>query len=623
MKIATRIRLLGPLLVLGTAALVGLVELWGSRTLLEDLRARTLTAQAEAEAERLAYALRGIQLDALLLSELPAVRAFAAAASGRETTDSAEVWADRMAGIFHSMLSAKTDYAQIRLIGVANDGREIVRVERTGTHTRRVPDTELQTKAGRDYFLGTLGLRPGRIYVSDITLNQEFGEFVEPHQPMMRAAVPIYVDDDMPFGLVVINMYFDRFIDRVLRTRGGNEYDYYLTNPRGDYVLHRDPAREFGFDLGMPYGLQSEFPALSTILSPDAEVVTVELTEEQRPGGGLIQARRIYPFLDTPERFLVLALATSFDSINATVATINKRVIGLTIALLLGAGWLAYMLSRQIIAPLGRLTATALSVTEHGRADFAPSARDDEIGTLSRALEHMVARLDDRNRQLETANVDLEYFARIASHDLREPARRMALLANLLQLEARDGISDEGRATLQRIRDEGLRMINQLTDLRAFSRLGQNALVREPTAIASLITSLLDQYREQLSERSVATSVDAMPTTPVYPRLVELLYTNMIENALQHGPETGFELRFTFDEATGTFGVYNSGSTITGDPKQIFEAFESSGDRREHSGLGLSICRRIVERHHGRLWVEHGDDYVHFRFTLTDTDVEE
>jgi signal transduction histidine kinase len=333
-----------------------------------------------------------------------------------------------------------------------------------------------------------------------------------------------------------------------------------------------------------------------------------------------MEARRIYPFLHEPDRFLVLALATSFEGINAAAVDIATQMLGLTVALLVATTLLAIGLARRIIRPLSELTSAAREIEHTNRTDFPQAARNDEIGTLGGALQTMVTALEEQRRQLETANVDLEYFARIASHDLREPARRMALLANLLQMQEHERISQDSRDTLQKIREEGLRMVEQLTELRAFSRLGQEALQREPTDIRAMIEFLLEERREAIAARRIKTIVEPMPEVPVYRSLVELLYGNLIENALHHAQGNGWVLMFTCHEVGDriVFGVSNTGSTITTEPDMIFEPFRSTGDLQEHSGLGLSICRRIVERHTGQIWVEFDAHHVHFMFTFAE-----
>ena len=280
----------------------------------------------------------------------------------------------------------------------------------------------------------------------------------------------------------------------------------------------------------------------------------------------------------------------------------------------------AYGLARRLTDPLEQLTETADRLAAGEPAELEPLSRDDEVGRLSRALSHMVAALREREDRLVQANVDLEYFSRIASHDLREPARRMALLANLLEEDAEPPLSEEGRDLSGRIQREALRLIDKLTDLRAFARLGQRELTRSEVDLGSLVAGVLADFRPELERRRVRVTVAALPTESVYPVLVELLYQNLVRNALAHVERDGFTLSFGSEPSPDgpVLGVHNSGSEIEGDVEALFEPQAASNGGRP--GLGLSICRRIVERHSGKIWVESGPDGVRFRFTLSGGD---
>src|SRR5215470_16277830 len=115
-----------------------------------------------------------------------------------------ETWRERLAGRLVAELAAKPSYYQIRLIGVEDGGREIVRVQRSGRDgaIRIVPNSELQRKGDRDYFTATIALSPGEVYAAPIDLNQELGAIEIPHVPVLRAATPVYTPDSRLFGIL-------------------------------------------------------------------------------------------------------------------------------------------------------------------------------------------------------------------------------------------------------------------------------------------------------------------------------------------------------------------------------------------------------------------------------------
>jgi hypothetical protein len=120
-------------------------------------------------------------------------------------------WRRRLALRFVAELTGKPEYAQFRLIGVADGGGELVRVDHSGPAgaIRVVPDAELQRKGDRDYFKEAITLSPNEIYVSQIDLNQEQGVIDTPHVPTLRTAAPIYTPGGKPFGIVIIKGHLE------------------------------------------------------------------------------------------------------------------------------------------------------------------------------------------------------------------------------------------------------------------------------------------------------------------------------------------------------------------------------------------------------------------------------
>src|ERR1043165_2893369 len=118
---------------------------------------------------------------------------------------SERTWHDRQIERLVAELEAKPAYAQFRIIGVEDGGRELIRVDRSGPNgsIRVVPDAELQQKGDRPYFQETIGLPVGTIYVSALNLNREHGAVERPLVPTLRIAPPLQRPDGKPFGIVI------------------------------------------------------------------------------------------------------------------------------------------------------------------------------------------------------------------------------------------------------------------------------------------------------------------------------------------------------------------------------------------------------------------------------------
>ncbi len=212
---------------------------------------------------------------------------------------------------------------------------------------------------------------------------------------------------------------------------------------------------------------------------------------------------------------------------------------------------------------------------------------------------------------------DLERFAHMAAHDLREPARRLQLYADLLLDEFADGLPDEGLELLRTVDAEAGRMLRLVGDIRSLTKLKAGALARERVRASEIVDVVLHDLAEHLTERDATVEVGALPEVNASPSLLHAVYANLAENALRYGGD-GVELRFTVEPAPAgpVLGVWNSGSEIPEAKRAlVLRPFGRLGER-SGTGLGLSICRRIVEQHEGRLWIESEPGWTHVRFTL-------
>jgi len=122
-------------------------------------------------------------------------------------------WLERLQVIFKAYLLANPAIAQIRYIAAANDGLELIRVQREAANIVIVPAAELQEKGSRPYIRETLALGEQQVYVSDINLNREFGEIEQPPWPTYRVATAIYESERQPFGIIIINFNAKALLD--------------------------------------------------------------------------------------------------------------------------------------------------------------------------------------------------------------------------------------------------------------------------------------------------------------------------------------------------------------------------------------------------------------------------
>jgi signal transduction histidine kinase len=608
-------------LVVATALSVAFVEYWSYDRLVRSQQRESLESLVASEGSKLDAAMAEVASDARLLAGLPALDRLIEARERGDATEEA-AWKDGMATIFAELLRTHPAYSHVRLIGIADEDREIIRVNRGESGPRRVPEGELQQKASSLHVSEAMQSPRGSVYVSAVTLSREHGVVELPHRPVQRVAVPVYTRAGERFGIVIINVNFWELLDALYPSHVGR-YAYYVTNAEGDYLLHPDPAQTFGFELGARHRMQEDFPELAA--SFDSSQVAFSLrTAKDGPGGGrLLSVRRLFPESARP---LALAVSASYDDVAEQTLQVGWGALALTGALLLLAGLATWFVASVVTAPVGRITSALHDFAEGGGTPQLPVERRDELGVLARVFERTLGAVRERESQilatslkLQEANADLEHFAHIASHDLREPARRLAGLADAMLAQEAGNVSSEGGVLLRRMHDAAAKMLDQITDFRALTGIGHGTLLRCDTDLAALVRMVLEENAEQIAARGVGVEVGELPRLAVYESLVRVLYDNLVRNALEHAAPGAFTLAFTAEHDHGEWvlGVRNTGSEIRPqDLKRIFAPFTRLRGEAAGSGLGLSICKRIAERHSGAIWAESGMGYVHIRFTL-------
>lgn len=242
----------------------------------------------------------------------------------------------------------------------------------------------------------------------------------------------------------------------------------------------------------------------------------------------------------------------------------------------------------------------------------------------SRAREaRLSSRADEAERmrsELAQRNQDLEEFAYVAAHDLREPARKLLAFSDVLRDDLGDALGELVSRDLGRIRTAAERMQALIESLLTLARMSRADLRPEPLVLADCAEAARSDLALAIEQGDARIDSDPLPTVVGDRTLVEQIYRNLLGNALAHaGPAA--RIRLTAERVGGwILGVEDDGPGV--DPSMadaIFRPFESGGNARSRRGcgMGLAICRRAVECHRGRIWVEPGrEGGAHFRFTL-------
>ncbi len=359
-------------------------------------RRADLDVALQVENVRLKQSIETLRQDVVFLANTPPVSGLirATANHGFDPRDNNpyEKWEARLQEIFASFLRTHPEYFQVRYIGVANGGRELVRVVRNGTRIEVSPRAALQAKGERDYFKAGLGRKAGEVYLSEFTLNQEYGKIDEPHLPTLRAVTPVFDANGNVFGVIVISKDVRPVFASVVHGLPEG-VQAYIADRQGNYLFHPDAGRAFSFETGGSHGtILDDFPLLKSLFDPQQSDLLSLASVAADSDADHLAAKRI-PFDSAdPSRFILLAY-------RLPVAIIKMQSKGLSLPSLFDVllamvlvGGITALLVRSAFFPLRRITAAAREIAA-GKRELRLSEQGGEVGELADALNTMLDKL--------------------------------------------------------------------------------------------------------------------------------------------------------------------------------------------------------------------------------------
>jgi signal transduction histidine kinase len=330
------------------------------------------------------------------------------------------------------------------------------------------------------------------------------------------------------------------------------------------------------------------------------------------------------------------ARAGAADALERSATTLNVVCIAIAGGFVLIVVALAIGLRRAAIRPVSRLAAEVRTVANGDFAHKVEQSGPTEVRDLGADVNQMRERilhelaslqaahaeLDARTKDLERSNTELEQFAYVASHDLQEPLRKVASFCQLLQRRYSGQIDERADQYIEFAVDGAKRMQELINDLLAFSRVGR--IVRDSVEVSC--TTVLAQAKANLAaaiEQSGATiEAGELPTVRAELPLLTAVFQNLVSNALKFRGDDPphIVIEAHRDGEFWEFSFSDNGIGIEPDyAERIFVIFQRLHGKGEYpgTGIGLAMCRKIVEYHGGRIWLD--PEYsggARFRFTL-------
>jgi PAS domain S-box-containing protein len=211
--------------------------------------------------------------------------------------------------------------------------------------------------------------------------------------------------------------------------------------------------------------------------------------------------------------------------------------------------------------------------------------------------------------ELRRSNADLEQFAYIASHDLQEPLRMVGSYCQLLQRRYKGKLDADADEFIGYAVEGAARMQRMISDLLAYSRVGRKEKPLEPVSCADMALAALQNLHIAVQECGAKVTMGALPTVMGDPTQLTQLFQNLVGNALKFRGEAPPEVRISAERAGDVWRIVVEDNGIGIEPQyseRIFLVFQRLNERAKYpgTGIGLAICRKVVERHGGRIWVE-------------------
>lgn len=475
-----------------------------------------------------------------------------------------------------------TSYYQIRWLDTL--GHERLRVNFKNNEMTVVPETELQSKSHRDYFQIGQQLDLREIYISGIDLNMEYGEVEVPFEPVVRLIKPSTDKSGAKTGLLVLNVRMGDFLDNLKGIKTSeDQFDFSLLNQRGYWLTTSARRTSFGF---MVDSLGNE--NFYKYFPDEWESIRSQESGSIFTGKGLFVFTKMCPsqIIDTFNQIHGSSLTSSRcdelylvgrlppEILNSQLNSHRPIIIVVVLALLL------IVLSLVI----------TISKLKERKTTY----------NLIRANKQ----LNVNEKILETRNMQLESFVRIASHDLREPLGTIKGVASMLEEEYTGGENKTLRG-IRFIKECAVRMDRLTQAILEYSRTGKNSLLSEVDCMG-LVESIVNDLHHSIEQTGAKIHYNNLPVIFAYEQELRQLFQNIISNAIRYrkeGVHPIIEINYESGK-THIFHISDNGVGIDQrDHSKIFKLFERANSLDDGLGIGLGMARKIAALHDGEIWV--------------------
>lgn len=583
---------------------------------------RLLLTEAEKLSQQFQNVIQKLPIDARQASGFPALKGVIRAETEAQYAHELEDWEARLAQLFTGMLRANPALSQVRLIH--NTGQERVRVDRynEGGRIQRVPNSKLQNKGDRQYFTDTISLAADEHYLSKIELNRENGKITEPRELVIRVATPVFQPQDtsQAYGVLVINLGLAQALEEMASLAGNRSV--MLIDSNGRYLFHSNQAIAITHATAPKRSFFDDFALTEQNLSANR----VHVFDQQR----LTVLPLSYGQKPLNQTQLYLAIASHNDDAVSVRDSVIRQTLFILAAVILFTVLLCIYITRRITTPIRRMSDKLAKDQRQNLMGAIPGKAPLEVQQLAQEFDRVYSNLTEQQHQLEVeisakiqaqksledkidllnkANQELQQFTYIASHDLQEPLRTIRSFITVLSQQYDQLYDDQGRTMLKFVDDAGSRMETLVKDLLDYGRIGVKS-APQVVNLSELIHSVQQDLAKAIEHSGAILQIDELPVLTGYETELRLLFQNLLANALKFS-RPGITPKITISSQAVVdgwqFAISDNGIGIAEEYRdKIFGVFKRLHTKQEYAGtgIGLAHCKKVVELHGGKIWVE-------------------
>ena len=323
--------------------------------------------------------------------------------------------------------------------------------------------------------------------------------------------------------------------------------------------------------------------------------------------------RKIFSYVVVqPIKFLNwnLGVYTSHTSVVKGLPSLQWQILAASIVLAIFLALiLKYSFNKLILQRVNRL-GDGVSAISKGNHDFnLEVVGNDEIGTLEQGFLGMRDSVKEKITELEHKNEELQQFAYVASHDLQEPLRMVSSYVQLLARRYKGKLDEDADDFIDFAVDGANRMHVLINDLLTYSRIGTKGTPFKLISTDDIMKEVLKNLSVTIDENKAEITYHSLPSIVADKNQFIQLFQNLLANAIKFKGKDVTKITIKAEETDEgwNFSIKDNGIGMDSEfTDRIFVIFQRLHNRSEYpgTGIGLAVCKKIVERHGGRIWVE-------------------